>query len=62
MLQAMTDTPPEQDPGEYTRGERLAGIIGLIFFGLLAAIALDMATGGRVAGAFASIGGGDEPA
>ena len=34
--------------GEYTRGERAAGIIGAILFLALLAIAVDLATGGKV--------------
>lgn len=59
----MTDSQPEQDPAEYTRGERVAGWIGLAFFGLLALIALDLATGGRALGWIGTqTGGSDEPA
>lgn len=57
----MTDGQQEQPgPSAYTRGERIAGIIGLIFFGLLTAIALDLATGGRALGWLGDQGGGDE--
>ena len=34
----------------YTRGERAAGIFGLLLFLALAAIAADLATGGRLLG------------
>jgi hypothetical protein len=33
---------------EYTRGEKLAGIVGLILFLGLALIAADLASGGRL--------------
>lgn len=38
----------ETEDGGYTRGEKIAGIVGLILFLGLAAVALDLATGGRV--------------
>ena len=34
----------------YTAGEKLAGIVGLVLFLALAAIAADLATGGRLFG------------
>jgi hypothetical protein len=40
----MAETP---DPG-YTRGEKIAGIVGAILFLGLALLAVDLATGGRV--------------
>lgn len=57
----MTDQPGP-DPGEYTRGERIAGLVGFIFFALLAAMAFDMATGGRITSRIAGNGGNGEPA
>jgi hypothetical protein len=36
------------DQDAYTRGERAAGIFGLLLFLVLAAVAADLATGGKV--------------
>ena len=36
------------DPAEYTRAEKLAGIFGLILFLGLALLAADLASGGKV--------------
>jgi len=41
----------------YTRGERIAGVAGLIVAGLLLLICLDMATGGALAAAVAPAAG-----
>lgn len=38
----------ESETAGYTRGERAAGIFGLLLFLALAAIAADLATGGRL--------------
>ena len=38
------------EPTSYTRGERAAGIFGLLLFLALAAIAADLASGGRLLG------------
>jgi len=39
--------PP--DEAEYTRGERVAGLIGLAVLAALALIMIDLASGGRLA-------------
>jgi hypothetical protein len=39
----MTDAPDE-----YTRAEKIAGVLGAVLFLALAVIAADLATGGRV--------------
>ena len=36
------------DASEYTRGERAAGILGLALFLFLAALAADLASGGKL--------------
>jgi hypothetical protein len=40
---------PDEDSTSYTTGERVAGLIGLALVGLLFAVCLDLATGGRLA-------------
>lgn len=57
---AATPAPASGTFGEVTNGERTLAVLALAFAALLALMAVDMLTGGRVSGVITSRTGGDD--